>query len=176
MADEIRWGVEAVRVGSTLLAAGFGAWLSIRIFPLKAKHAEWRWNKRIEAQEFIFDTLSEIAFVSQNHLNSEFGESFSMAGLAGAETEQIIFDRMRSLHKRGAGLSLSLTIEQSSVLEQFLSLTQEALDVAKESWDYIDQDNPLEVEAHSNETIEEIGSIATESLKTLRPLIQREYR
>lgn len=176
MSESINWTYEIVSLVGTFAAAGVGAWLSVRYLPLKAKHDEWRWNKKIQAQEFIFDALSEMAFVSQNHLNSEFHDSFSMAGLKVTETETIIFDRIRSLHKREAGLSLSLTDEQSFALKQFLELTQKALDAAKESWDDVDPNDPREIEAHTNQTIEELGTIAVESLKQLRPLIKREYR
>lgn len=176
MNESINWTYEIVSLAGTFAAAGVGAWLSIRYLPLKAKHDEWRWNKRIQAQEFVFDALSEIAFVSQSHLSSEFGESFSMAGLKVTETETIIFDQIRSLHKREAELSLSLTDEQSLVLKKFLQLTQTTLNAAKESWDYVDHNDPHKVEAHTNQTIEELRTIAAESLRQLEPLIKREYR
>lgn len=176
MSESVNWSYEIIKWVSTLIAAGGGAWLSIRFFPLKAKHDQWLWSKKIEAQELVFDTLSEIVFVAQNHLRSEYGERFSMAGLRVTETEKIIFERVRLLHKRDAGLSLFLTNEQSSVLEGFIESTQSALDAARESWSRVNPEDPNDIEQHTNNTISAIGGIAEESLHKLKPLIKKEYQ
>lgn len=55
---------------------------------MKAKQDEWRWKRRLEAQEFIFDKLSEIAFTIHGFLSSEYTERYSMTGLSGSDTEK----------------------------------------------------------------------------------------
>lgn len=176
MTDEIRWGVEAFRWVSTLLAAGFGAWLSVRFLPLRAKQDEWKWRRRIDAQEFVFNNLSEISYVGHNLIKSEIDSAVSMAGLDLQKTEVVIFDNVKKIHKRSRGLSLFLSEQQNDVLKQFMDETQEVLDEAKSSWGQWDQGDDEAEEGHRVSTIGKLEAIATGSLKEMDKAIQPEYQ
>lgn len=176
MTDEISWGVEAFRVGSTLLAAGFGAWLSVRFLPLRAKQDEWKWKRQIDAQEFILDNLSEIAFVGHNLMKSEIDSAVSMAGLDIQKTEEIIFDKVRKIHERSVGLSLFLSEQQNAIVREFIDRTQKTLDESKRSWGQWHSEDTDSEEAHRVGTIGALEIIATQSLKKMQKTTKPAYQ
>lgn len=163
--------IEVAGFLATVIAAGVGAWLSVRFFPLKAKQDEWQWKKQIEAQELLFNTLSEISFVSHNYLKGEYLEEFSMSNQGMEGTETIVFDGVKLLHQRSAALSLVLSKKQNQHLSEFLDKTQSALDEARQSHGQWDQDDSAAEEQHSNDTIGELGVIAKSTLSDLKETI-----
>jgi len=176
MPDDIDSWIEILRLLGTLVVAGLGAWLSIRFLPLRAKQDEWKWQRKLESQEFIFDNLSGIVFVAQNCINSEISSAASITGLNVAATEKFVFDNVRNIHERSAGLSLSLTYEQNEVLKKFLDETQQTLNDAKLSWGAWYSDDHDSEEFHCLKTIDTIKAIAEQSLKDMKQTIQPAYQ
>jgi len=176
MSQEVTLMEEAIRFGTTLLAAGAGAWLSIRFFPLKAKQDEWLWSKKIEAQEFVFNTLSEIAFVIHNYLKSEYVDEYSMSGKNLRDTEEIAFGGVKRLHERAAGLTFLLTEAQNKYLDEFLVESQKVLDEAAQTWGQWNQGDDNAEWAHSNATLSKLGPVAESALDNLKRTIVSVYK
>lgn len=119
---------------STIVAAGIGSWLTVRFFPLQAKKDEWEWQRRTEAQEFVFDSLSQIVFIGHNLVKSHIADDVSMSGKGLEESEKIIYDLLREIHGRKAGLGLHLEPLQKEILDEFAIDSQGVLDAANETW------------------------------------------
>lgn len=175
ISEEINWVLELVRIAASFLAAGMGAWLSIRFLPLKAKKDEWIWKKNIETLEFLFDTLSKISFVAKNHILNEYTERVSMSQLTSNESENLIFSLVQDLHEQSAGMTLLLSKRQNKALTDFLKKSKKILDEAKTSWGQWDVDDQEAVIDHINLTLSKLGTQASESLKKLKKATKKIY-
>ena len=176
MSEEVNLILEGTKFVGTLLAAGGGAWLSVRFLPLKAKKDEWQWKKRIEAQELVFNTLSEISFVAHNYIKSEYADKVSMSGKNFPDSNDIVFGGTRLLHEKSAGLSLLLSEAQSEYLEEFLSESQKALDEAGKTWGQWEQGDHFAETDHISSSISELGVIAESCLNKLKKSIESVYK
>lgn len=174
--SDVNWIFEVFKIATTLLAAGLGAWLSVRFLPVKAKQDEWLWQKKLEAQEYLFNNLSEVFFVSKHYLNGEFGERYSMSGKSLSATEEYVQSGVADLHKRAASLQMLLTSQQSEILNEYLSATQQVMDKARDTWGEWDQDDEYAVESHTNTTISDLHRESKLSLKKLKGTIEPLYK
>lgn len=156
-----------VQIVLTVIASGFGAWLSVRFFPLKAKQDEWLWEKRIGSQEFLFDRLSKIVFLSHNYLRSEF-EGYSMAGMSADDLESTIFKSVREIHERSASLGLFLNRTQKGFLEAFLSDSHEVMDEASETWGMWNAEDGSAEMRHRSDTLGKIYQASVDCLDQLK--------
>lgn len=176
MVSEINLISEVLKFLLTVLAAGFGAWLSVRIFPMKAKQDEWRWRRRLEAQEFIFDKLSEIMFMIHGYLSREYSERYSMAGLSGSDTEKVVYKNLKALHKRSESLRLILPEKQVTVFDKFLSESQSVMDNAVETWGQWDEDDYHAMEVHTHKTLDDIHEVVSTTLDEFKKAIISEQK
>ena len=175
MNNEVNWGIEFVKIAAAFIAAGGGAWLSIRVFPLQAKKDEWLWNRKIEALEFLFDTLSKIDFVTNNHIKSEYTTDISMSDLKSNEIENYIFSAVRKLNERSAGMALVLSVEQNTILSKYLKKSQSILDKSSATWGQWDEGNQEAIADHTNKTLSSLGFQAKKTLKKLKKTIEPTY-
>jgi hypothetical protein len=175
ISEDVNWTLEFVRVSAGFVAAGIGAWLSIRFLPLKAKKDEWIWKKNIETLEFLFNSLSKIHFVAENHIYSEYAGKVSMAKLTHNESEELIFSLVRELHKQSAGMTLVLSKAQNKVLSGYLNKSQKILDEASASWNEWSEGDQEAIIEHSNTTLSNLGSQADKSLQKLKKTTKKMY-
>ena len=154
---------ELIKGSITLIAAGTGAWLSIKFFPIKAKKDERNWQKAIEAENRVFSSLSKIYFLSRHYLHSEYNEKYSMSELGLAETEKEILTIIKGLHKDQFEISIFLNDKQNKVFKTFLEQTQMAMNKAKDLWEDVDQTSSLKIEEHTQRTIASIYALVKKS-------------
>jgi hypothetical protein len=175
MAEEVNWTLELMRVTAGFIAAAIGAWLSIRFLPLKAKKDEWIWKKNIETLEFLFNSLSRIHFVVENHIHSEYTGRFSMTKLTHNESENLVFSLVRELHKQSSGMSLALSKTQNKVLTGYINKSQKILDDARVTWGQWYEDDQESIIEHTNTTLSKLGTQAYKSLKKLKKTTKKTY-
>jgi len=166
---EVNLYVEVGKIALTAIAAGFGAYFSIRIFPLKAKQDEWYWQKNVESEVFLLESLSQIMFLTNDHIGSEYDYQSSMV----KDNEIPVDNRVRTLvmevHSRSALLMPYLKKAQCTTLESFLKKTQACYDEAKRTWgDWDSNDHGEEAEAHMASTFSDLYIIAEESLELFK--------
>ncbi|WP_300521781.1 hypothetical protein [Alcanivorax sp.] len=152
---------------STVVAAGIGSWLTVRFFPLQAKKDEWEWQRRTEAQEFVFDSLSQIVFLSHNLVKSYLADDFSMSGKGLNESEKTIYDLLRGLHGRKAGLGLHLEPLQKEILDEFAIDSQDVLDAANKTWGLWHHDDHESEVDHRTGTLSDLAKCASRYLERM---------
>lgn len=164
MIEGINWYEEIVKTGLTILAAGAGAWLSIRFFPLKAKKDEWFWKKQVECECYVMEALSEIMFLVNQNLGSEYDDQFSMSGLSVNETETTVQGKIREIHQRSASLNAYLNGKQSKQLLTFLNESQKCMDEARQTHGEWHSDDDASAEQHATKYMSGLYIVAETAL------------
>ena len=128
----------------TLVASGFGAWLSVRYLPISAKKAEYQWKKRLESEQQAASLLCKIDFLSHHYLASEYADKFSVSGKGLKETQLEVIASIREFHMNVFEWVPHLDKKYNKAIRAFLSASQLVLDKYRESYahtEIIDQDD-----------------------------------
>ncbi|WP_432340114.1 hypothetical protein [Yersinia enterocolitica] len=155
-------------MGLPLLGVIIGAWLTNSFFPFRLKRREWRWEKEAWAKELFFETVSRVNFIAENYLKSEYGDKFSMSGLALHEADNEIMRLVKELHSVGHKLKLYLKKSDAKLFEQYLRDSQTELDAAKESWGQWYENDHIAIAQHTENTITRQGQVAANIIEKFR--------
>lgn len=151
-----------------MVAAGVGAWLSVRYMPLKAKKDEWFWRNRRRSKTYLFTTLGKINFMTLHTLLDHHKDEYSMAGKTLKETETEAMTLIEKLHGNAGVMQPFLSARNKEILKEFLMGSKAVLDNAKQTWGLLDRNEPSAEYDHTLTTVSAIHDVSQSALDQLK--------
>lgn len=137
------------------------------IFPFKLKSVVWKWEKRIKAKEDFVKSISRMDFITRCYIDGEQDNKFSLAGLSLIDTEKEVLEIIRNLHNEGQNIRPYLSKYEKCIFDDFIKLSSQAYNDAKENYGQWYPDDQMAEELHSLDLIQIQSKIACKILKKI---------